>query len=234
MGWDILKLSWLLFVVALCFPTCVRSADTIKPEVMTISYVNHPYIVKRVLPLLKEAYEDIGINVDFVRQPSKRNLRLLSKGLTDADAAYSDLLVAEYDNITTVGPAFLDSIFVLLCHSGVPCSKDVLFDSENTVIITDASQDGVKAIFGEAVNARFYSINSLDRIPKLIDGERANYGVYVFTKSGLANAQFPTLNAVELFITQTYHVIHKRHAHLVKSLDRAIRKAQVRHMELQP
>lgn len=198
-------------------------------KTLTLSYVNHPVIVKQIIPLVQRAYLRLGIDVDFVEQPSKRNLRLASSGITDGEVAYSDLLVQPYANLLLVGPEFFESIFVLLCHRSEPCDKGVLYEEEKTIVLTDASRDGLESVYQDKLSVGMYSINSLKRIPRLIDGRRLVYGIYVTTEDDTSLADYPELTYVELFRTKTHHVLNEKHAtlatHVAKALQQEMERA---------
>lgn len=190
---------------------------------MTFSYVNHPVIVEQILPILTRAYSRLGIEVEFVEQPSKRNLRLASSGMTNGEAAYSDLLISLYPNLMLVGPDFVESIFVLLCHRTSPCEEEVLFDPEQTLVLTDASHDGLNVIYRRKLVANIYSINHLKQIPRLVDGRRLAYGIYVTTNNDTSLAAFPDLTHIELFRTKTHHVLNDEFKSLAPKVAEAIR-----------
>lgn len=199
---------------------------------MTFSYVNHPSVVKVLLPLIEESYKRLGITVNFVEQPSARNLRLASKGVTDGDTAYSDLLVDFYDNLITVGPELIQSNFVLLCHVSAQCNASVLEDPNKTVVLTDASRDGLEYKLMDQLKSKLYSINSLSRIPKLIDGRRLVYGIYVVADLQSNLAAYPNLRFVHLFTTKTHHILNDKYAYMAndvaKSMQQVMKKQDMR------
>lgn len=200
----------------------LRAQELLLPERMTLSYINHPVIVQQVIPTVRSAYEILGIEVEFVEQPSARNLRQASAGITDGEVAYSDLLVASYPNLLLVEPAFFQSIFVLLCHRTEPCSQEILFDPNNTLVLTDASRNGLESRFGDRIKADMYSINSLKRIPRLIDGRRLRFGIYVTTQGDSSLADYPDLTSIVLFATKTHHVLNDKYSYIAPRVSEAL------------
>lgn len=195
-----------------------------KPKLMTFSYINHPSVVKVLLPLIEETYKRLGIVVNFVEQPSARNLRLASKGVTDGDTAYSDLLVDFYDNLITVGPELIQSHFVLLCHVSVPCDSTVLNNPNKTVVLTDASRDGLEYKLKDQLKSELYSINSLSRIPKLINERRLVYGIYVVADLEANLAEYPNLRFVHLFTTKTHHILNDKYAYMANDVAKSMQQ----------
>lgn len=198
----------MIFVHSSAFSQVEKAQDY--PEQITLSYINHPAIVEIILPLIKQTYMRLGIDVEFVEQPSARNLRLASKGVTDGDAAYSDLLVDFYDNLLIVGPGLVQSQFILVCHISAECNAAILEDSTKTIVLTDASRDGLKYKYKDQLKSELYSINRLSRIPKLIDDRRLVYGIYVVAKLDNALAEYPNLTYEHLFTTNTHHILNKK------------------------
>lgn len=213
-------LAFLSVLSVLWLPPCLAQEQM--PGAMTVSYVNHPYIIEKLLPVIDGAYASLGIDAEFVLHPSKRNLQVLADGVTDAEAAFSELLIKPYPNLIAIGPSLTQSVFVLVCHKSVPCEQSVLFDNTQQVVMTDSSRDGLKLTFGARLQAEIYSINSLDRIPQLLDDRRLSYGVYVVSKLEGALKSHPHLRMVELYRTHTYHILNDKFAFLADRLGSAI------------
>jgi hypothetical protein len=222
---EIIKFVLCILLCCFCsFGFAQQEKVKVYPDVMTFSYVNHPSVVNVLLPLIKETYQRLGINVNFVEQPSARNLRLAAKGVTDGDTAYSDLLVDFHDNLITVGPELIQSHFVLLCHVSAHCSLDVLNDPTKTVVLTDASRDGLEYKLKDKLKSELYSINSLSRIPKLIDGRRLVYGVYVVADLESNLDAYPNLKFVHLFTTKTHHILNDKYDYLANDVAKSMQQ----------
>lgn len=192
------------------------------PAIMTVSYVNHPHIIEKFLPVIDAAYASLGIKAEFVLQPSKRNLHLLADGVIDAEAAFSDLLITPHPNLIAIGPSLGQSIFILICHKSVTCQQSILMDSTKQIVMTDSSKDGLMLTYGASLKAITYAINSLERIPKLLDGQRFSYGIYVVSDLESALKAYPDLQIAELYRTQTHHILNDKYAFLAERLGQAI------------
>lgn len=214
-----------LFLCICLITSYVEAQELNLPETMTFSYVNHPVIINHVVPIVRKAYKRLGIKVEFILQPSARNLRQASAGVTDGDTAYSDMLVRSYPNLMLVGPEFFESVFVLLCHRSEICNEEVLFDAEKMLVLTDASRSGIETKFGDRLEIKTYSINSLRRIPRLLDGRRLKYGIYVTAQGDTSLDDFPDLTVVELFRTKTFHVLNDKYSNLVPIVSEALEHA---------
>lgn len=207
-----LRLMFLVLTIGLSHSI---NATSLVPESITLSYISHPFIEDNVVPLMQRVYGELGIQVEFVLQPSQRNMYLASTGQTDGEVAYSELLINDHDNLVKVGSSLIDSQFTLLCHDSVKCDVAVLGDREINVLITDASHGGMKHHYGNEFLANPYFISTLSSIPKLVEQERLYYGIYVTTKNDLSLEKYHHLNRQYLFSTATYHVLNDKLKHLV-------------------
>ena len=149
--------------------TCARAE---LPPSLSFSYVKHPVIEQRLLPVLLETYRRLGVQLELESHPSARNLRNLSRGLVDGDVAISDILARPYPNLIAVEPALLESVFVLLCFHRRKCHPSVLFADYETVLCTDSGRAALTAQYPEALKANLYPINHLDTLPKMINSGR--------------------------------------------------------------
>ncbi|MCC2618275.1 hypothetical protein LJ739_18605 [Aestuariibacter halophilus] len=205
----------LIVVVCLSLSAlCSAAQPEALPSSLTLSYVNHPAITGRFIPLIREAYRRLDIDVTFVEQPSARNLMFADKGIVDGDVAYSDLLFKEYTSLIPVGPSLTDVTFLLLCHGELPCNRELLFQAGETFVLTAASMDGMQRLYADVIRADLYTINHLSRIPELVSDGRFHYGIYVVTPQTSHLLDSLNVASVELHTTYTHHLLNIKHAAL--------------------
>lgn len=206
-----------LLCVVLCVPVNAQSRVEMPemPESLTLSHVDHPVANQLLLPLFTKVYGELGINVEFVVQPSMRNMYLASAGITDGDLAYSDLLTRQHKNLLRVGKSLFDSQFILLCHKNVACNQDVIADESKTVLMTDSSLGGMKLMYSDRLKANIYSVNNLSSIPKIVETGRVLYGIYITTSLNTNTDYLNNLNSVVMFATPTHHVLNEKYASLI-------------------
>jgi hypothetical protein len=195
-----------------------------KPKRMTFSYVDHPVIVNDVIPIVRRAYLELGIQLKLVVHPSSRNLKAVESGKVDGDIAYSDLLLKGHDTLVKIEPALVTSVFVLLCQPDVQCSKQVLFNN-NVIVSTDTTYQGLLNFYQTPLSNAFYKINNLSIIPKLLIQERFKYGIYVFGEYQSISPQIQPLKIIELFKTQTHHTVHQKYAFMKEEISAALQRS---------
>lgn len=195
-----------------------------KPTRMTFSYVDHPVIVNDLIPIVQRAYLELGIQLKLVVHPSSRNLKAVESGKVDGDIAYSDLLLKGHDTLVKIEPALVTSVFVLLCQTDVPCSKQVLFNN-NVIVSTDTTYQGLLNFYQAPLSNAFYTINNLSIIPELLIQKRFKYGIYVLGESQSMSPQIQQLKVIELFKTQTHLTIHQKYTFMKEEISAALQRS---------
>ncbi len=77
------KSALLGLLLLLTWPLSAQQPE--RPAKMTFSYVDHPAMVNFIIPVIRDAYQKLGIETDFIAQPSNRNLMLVEKNVVDGD-----------------------------------------------------------------------------------------------------------------------------------------------------
>lgn len=221
-----MRILWIFAAILIHYGVSFSAVaqELIKPKKMTFSYVNHPVIVDELIPIVQQAYASLGIETQFVEQPSDRNLRAIKKGLIDGDVVFSRLLVKKYPELLLIEPPLVRSIFLLLCQPQLPCSQSVLSDPKKLIASTVASQNGLIETFGKQLKVNFYLINNLAVIPQLITEKRFEYGIYVMNATQLEQVNQDDFHYLELFRTDSFHILHPKYAFLKADVERALRE----------
>lgn len=193
-----------------------------RPSKMTFSYVEHPAIENDIVPLIRDAYKKLGIETDFITQPSNRNLLLVEKNLLDGDVGYMRIVLDDYKDLITVEPPLVLGIFTLLCKTDVVCEASELANSSNTVVATSATKNGLVKGFKGELASQFYIVNDLSAIPKFISSGRFNYAVYPTTRQDIARFAQKNVKYIELFDANLYHVLNKKYAFMAEEISQAI------------
>ncbi len=193
-----------------------------RPTKMTFSYVEHPAIVNDIVPLIRDSYKKLGIETDFITQPSNRNLLLVEKNLLDGDVGYMRIVLDDYKDLITLEPPLVLGIFTLLCKPEVVCDVSVLADPKNTVVATSATKNGVVKGFKGELASQFYIVNDLSAIPKFISSGRFNYAIYPTTRQDIGQFTQKNVQYIELFDASLYHVLNKKYAFMADEISQAI------------
>lgn len=222
----------LLYCIFLAFS--VHAQQPQRPQKMSFSYVEHPVMINVLIPQIREAYQSLGIETDFIAQPSNRNLRLVEKNILDGDVGYMRIVLGDYHNLITLEPPLVLGIFTLLCRVEVECNASVLADSQQTIVATSVTQNGLRRGYPGKLHSQFYTVNDLSLIPQLLSVGRFDYAIYPTIASELWRIQTDKLHFVTLFEANLYHVLHKKYAFMAADISKALQQVMDKKQQLQP
>lgn len=208
-------LSYLcLYCVVAFFPNGVFAKDE-----FVISYVEHEGIIKYYVPLLKRAYQKIGIEPSFSLVNDQRALRLLDNGIIDADTAKSLETIDNYESILYL-PTPISRIEVyFICQLGIPCDLDILTQADLSLAVIGANEFYAELLQGSNIN--LVELTSFQVLMKVFDQGKVDAAIVVFdayTKTKLNQYE----NHFRVQEKLGYHLLNKKHKALVKPLEKAI------------
>ncbi|MDX1539204.1 hypothetical protein [Arsukibacterium sp.] len=211
----------LLAAVCLLMP-CYGVADSgtaTEPEpsqTINLSYVSHPVIDTVLLPVIRTAYQNLGLKVNFIVVEAERGLRLLQDGMVDGDVARTGIVLAKLDNIITLTK--LDELTLELhCRPGIQCK------------LADLTNPGVLIFFPESartvkelqlmITAQKYHVSSWTKLVELYQADKIDRFLWIRSsltcKSPVAETTIVTIPTAPIEI---FHVIHKSKSDLQQLL----------------
>jgi hypothetical protein len=194
---------------------------------MTFSYVNHPTMKNRLIPITEIAYKKLGVRTQFVPQPSNRNLRLVESGDVDGDVGYMKIVSSGYNNLIALEPPVVSGIFVLLCRPELICAESVLFDSSETMVTTSATVEGAQKRYQQPFQINPYIVNNINVIPDFISKKRFRYALYATSQSEMWRVGKESIKHIELFDASVHHTLNEKYESFVPLISAAIAQAIV-------
>lgn len=181
-------------------------------EPFTLSYAPHPAIKSIYIPILKEVYAEIGINLEFLEMSNRRGLVEANAGRVDGDAARFSEALQDYPNLMTVPFALDRAVIILLCVPETDCSDNALKDAKNRILVP--TETPVVRRFIVTYPADFTPVSySLAKAHELLSMGRFEYALYVSTElyphqdiTDKFNLNWAILESFPIF-----HVLHKDH-----------------------
>lgn len=171
------------------------------------------------------SYRHLGYKITFEKILVARSREMADVGRLDA------LLIAEkeiensYKNLLRV-PVILAKIsFVLYCVKEVNCQKEALDDASNMIGVV--SGNSISANFMRSKLASTYAIKGADSLGVMLTMNRLNY-ILMMNEDQLGsvgNLDETQFQKTELFRTEGYHYIHKKHKKLLPELTQALQLA---------
>ncbi len=187
----------------------------VKPNTISVSHLNHP-ATPPFRRLIKQVYDDLGIDVRFYEVPALRGFIELNNGHVDADVVRIDTNAARYANILVVQPALYTAELVLICPIVHSCDKSALSDPNAITISNLGNMMVLDDLFinGSILNSEVYDF---DDVRYLLNNGRVDYAIYGVTES-LKKSIEREFKVTELSKVSLHHVIHKRHAPLLPEI----------------
>jgi len=186
-----------------------------------ISHASHPDI-DGINDLLAKVYQELGFKVEFLPTPTKRGLLLVIAGVVDADSARGIKTIAAQSNLIRIDPPFNQVVQLLVCKTGIPCNKNVLFDKKTTILINSGA---VNDLTQKHISANLVINEKFDIYLDLIRTGRYHYAIYPTDKQNLEKLQ-QEFNLVELNTLTFHHVVHEKYSALVPEIEKLLMKYQ--------
>lgn len=214
------RASWLFFWFAFIIPA--SGAEHV------ISVVDHPG-AHAMKPVIRSAYQQLGLTVRFEPMPIGRRLLALQNGTTDGDVLARSNLQDKYSQVLRVGPPITQVDVLLVCPAEVRCDNSVLVSGEATVVIDRGSAMLIREGLRMALPERHEYIESPPLRTSLFNRQRIDYFIY-FKGNGIGGYAVTRAHKKHLIGRhQFYHYINQRHASLAKPLSAALTRALRRH-----
>jgi hypothetical protein len=169
---------------------------------------------------IKRVYAELGFKVSIIHTPVKRGLMLLNNEIVDADVIRLKSVVAKFDNVILVEPAIAKGYLVLLCHKDKPCDLSIL--QLKTAHIQ--SDEGNINLFKPGELKAQILINEMpSNTLNMLEEARIFYALYSIDSRTLEKLS-SKFNYVKLKDVSGYHVINKKHAHLLPKIQQKLQE----------
>ncbi|MDF2177146.1 hypothetical protein P2G88_02665 [Aliiglaciecola sp. CAU 1673] len=213
---------WVCALSLLCLSANLK-ANAVEPLTkISLSYLEHPSVVTRAIPIVRDAYQALGIELELVAMPASRLISSILQGQLDGDVVLAEDIFYPYPDIIAVGPPLSSVTFVLLCQPRVDCTAEILGNPTITIASTDESYNSVVRRIPNAAGSHIYKVNYLGKMPELVASGHFDYAFYVMSNDWPVPEGVKKLKRLPLFESYAYHVLHKKHADLVPRLHQAI------------
>ena len=207
--------SWFLLLLIITVFQCSATEVSINkavPQKLTLSYTSHPIVNAVLLPLVQQAYQNLGIEVEFVAVESQRAQQLLKDGLVDGDVARLAQVASRIPNVVSV--ALLDKLSLSLrCRPDIQCNTEDVNNAQFRIFM--ASSRATLTLLDLNYKAELYPLRDWNQINVMYQQNKIER--FLWIEGTLASS--PVVDgAVILPLESTsldlYHVLHKSHAHL--------------------
>lgn len=180
-----------------------------------IAHIPHPDIAP-FKAVLKDIYQQLGIDVEFVAMPGVIGLEKLSRGLVDADLVRIPPTIAKFNNVLKLNPGFPNIMVVLVCQPGIRCDTSVLSDPSKTILSNSGIHNSIED--KHEINAQIVVNRQLDQTISFLRDKKAEYLIYGGDPTFSAKL-LKEFDVITLAMINSHHVIANKHAHLQPKLE---------------
>lgn len=185
----------------------------------TLSHAPHPAIKSIYIPILKEVYSELQMDVEFQEMSALRGLVEANAHHVDGDVARFSEGLQDYPNLMAVPTALDRAEIILLCVREADCSDNALKEPKNRILIP--TETAVMRRFIATYPANFIPVShSLSKSQEMLSMGRFKYALYVSSElhPHQATTEEYNLNWAVLESFPIYHVLHKDHKALADAI----------------
>ncbi|MDF2180098.1 hypothetical protein P2G88_17725 [Aliiglaciecola sp. CAU 1673] len=200
------------------FTSCVIAKQ---PSPLLISYIEHP-TASFLNQLLKDAYAELGLQLQFEPMPFERGRLMAIRGEVDGLAARVGPIAADLPNMIKVKVPLLKISIHLICSPQAACDNQVLEDPATTVAVPSGNNHA--DVIMKEHRAKTLDMKDLQQIMAMLANGRLSYGLFV-----IADRHDPQLGSIQIaqppLETQVvYHYLHVKHMALLPDLEKSLAK----------
>lgn len=185
------------------------------PPHIVLSYTPHPVIEGTLIPYLRQAYQNLGVQVDFVAIGDKRALLALASGLVDGDVAKLGDIQELVPDLILVDPPLEMLTVSLRCRPGIACKEEDLFDRRNTVYIP--AGEVIRHSYQKRYRAQLYQVQDWVQLKNMYAKGRIDRFLWadgvLYSPEPIDDVQVVPLNIDPPVL---FHVLNQKHAHLAR------------------
>ena len=176
------------------------------------------------MQVLKEAYAEIGIDVEYMPLPGERSLRTSNAGKVDGEVFRIANVQKRYKNLLVVPT----SINVL---QGIVFSKTHDFRVDGWKSLEPykiGTQVGIKFVERGTEGMNRIMVDTNQQLFRMLDSDRVDVAVVAYANGikALSKLKLTTIRTLKPAVQEypLYHYLHKKHADLVPLLDAELQK----------
>jgi len=202
----------------------ILSFSLLSQERLLVSRVEKDFNENYMEILLTEAYQQIGLDVDYIQYPAKRALYASNLGKTDGEMARIKGIDKEFQNLLMVEVP-ISSIDIVVFTK----NKDIRVDGwQSLKPYSIAITRGIRVIERGTKDLEVSAFNTTEKILKLVSMGR--YDAAILTRvDGLGYVK--KLNITNLTVLEPplarvdlYHYLHKKHENLIPKINSSLLK----------
>jgi len=186
-----------------------------------ISHFFEPHIV--------HSYNLIGFKVVFTKILTVRARNMVNAGQLDSIMVAEKEIEQNYQNLLRVPVLLAKGTIMLYCVEQVVCHDSALNVSENVIGVVKGNN--ISSSLMNNKKASSYAIKSEENLLNMLIKGRLDYVLITEVEAfgNLAGKNDENINKIEIYQSEGYHYIHKKHAELLPKLTAAMQASVSRY-----
>lgn len=215
----------IILILSFCFASClqVNAQNNLEKAQFVVGYIDHPSVTSPYMEIIETAYQDIGIDVEFIKVGAERGMMLVDSGIIDADVIRFSNFSERFPNVAFIPDVFATGETILICQINALCSREAFNDRKNIIATNLALHDSIdKTDPLTIIAATIIDLESVKKVLKMLELKRVTHAILpadVAFKIHLENNGYKFL---VLSKSKAYHAINKKHAKIIEPLSKAI------------
>lgn len=164
------------------------------------------------------AYNQLGYKVIFEKILTARAREMVDAGRLDAMMIAEKEIEQVYSNLLRVPVMLAKGSLMLYCHKQIDCQVSALENENNIVGVV--SGHSMSAFYMREMRASTYAVKGQENLGVMLTKGRLNYVLVVHEDrlGNIGNFDDTQYQKVEVYRSEGYHFIHKKHKHLLPQL----------------
>lgn len=182
------------------------------PEKLTISTSTHPAVTEHFQPWVKSAYDELGIETEFLMLNEQRALILLQNGELDGDIIRTEQVLS---TLHSVLPVYMlgEARVYLVCRPRLDCNRNIL--SNPNLILGSVAGNAYFQQLLEGAQIAQMSYTTYQLLQQSYQQKRVDAFIEI-RNSYESGKSFPQHAGIfELGHIRGFHLLHKKHQHLI-------------------
>lgn len=225
MNFTSLCYSLLVIISSLGFSVFAETSPLPISKVMHITVPLSDRLSTRYEKYLLYAYNQLGYKVIFEKILIARAREMVGSGRLDGMMIAEKEIEQVYHDLLRVPVVLAKGSLVLYCKKELRCDIAVLNDMHNIVGVI--SGHSISANFMKKMSASIYELKSAENLGIMLSKGRLDY-VLIVNEAQLGNIgdlDESQYQQAEIYRTEAYHYIHKKHAKLIPQLTESLQAA---------
>lgn len=185
---------------------------------LVLVYRQHKETENFHIPVLKQIYDELGYQVEFVKAEGAGSLKEVDTGLADGDVARYKRYLLNFPNIMVLSQPWIRACTYLVCNGQAQCNES-LFNNDEAVLASTMLTSPYYDF--EQAEADIMQVSENDQLLRLLDENLVD--AIVFSVAGDYLQEIKSVYAIkELYCDTIHHSLNIKHKALLPEVNQKL------------